>query len=168
MLVNFSQTLTVAAKRQDAWNLLRDATRLADLIPSIESIVPVAMDDGGDPETGLPEKYLAHVVERVGPFRLSLNLEVRIVEAVESSLLQAELTGADGRGQNRLSGTLRAELKETTPAETLLSMDSSVEVTGALATLGAAPIRRRTNELFAQFTERLQSRFSPAAKESTG
>ena len=164
MLVNFSQTLTVAATRQDAWNLLRDAKRLADLIPSIENIVPVAMDGGGDPEAGLPEKYLAHVVERVGPFRLSLNLEIRIVEAVESSLLHAELTGADGRGQNRLSGTLRAQFKETTPAATLLSMDSSVEVTGALATLGAAPIRRRANELFAQFTERLQNQFSPAAK----
>jgi carbon monoxide dehydrogenase subunit G len=161
MLVSFNQTLTVAATQRDAWNLLRDANRLADLIPSIESIAPATTDAVREAQAGLPEKYLAHVVERVGPFRLSLNLEVRIVKAVESSLLQAELTGTDRNGQNRLSGTLRAELKETSPAETVLSMDSSMEVTGALATLGAAPIRRRANELFGQFTERLQSRFSP-------
>ena len=160
MLVSFSQTLTVAATQQDAWNLLRDAKRVADLIPSIESIAPVSTDHGGDSATGLPEKYLAHVVERVGPFRLSLNLDVRIVKAVESSLLHAELTGTDRNGQNRLSGTLRAELKENTPGGTVLNMDSSMEVTGALATLGAAPIRRRANELFGQFTERLKSQFS--------
>jgi carbon monoxide dehydrogenase subunit G len=164
MLVTFNQTLTVAATKQEAWNLLRDASRLADLIPSIESIAPVVTDGGGDPPGGLPEKYLAHVVERVGPFRLSLNLDIRIVKAVESSLLQAELTGTDRNGQNRMSGTLRADLKENTPGGTVLNMDSSMEVTGALATLGAAPIRRRANELFAQFTERLQSQFSLGEK----
>jgi carbon monoxide dehydrogenase subunit G len=167
MLVSFNQAFTVAGTQQDAWNLLRDAKRLANLIPSIESIAPVVVDGSVGPEAGLPEKHLAHVVERVGPFRLSLNLQVKIVQAVEPSLLQAELTGTDRHGQNRISGTLRAELKETSSAETLLSMDSSMEVTGALATLGAAPIRRRATELFAQFTERLQSQFSPAGKEST-
>ena len=156
MLVNFSRTLTLAANRQDAWNLLRDVKRLAALIPGIESMVPV--DE---------EKHVATVVERVGPFRLSLNLEVRIVQAIEPSLLQAELSGADSHGQNRLSGTLCAELKEASSVETLLSMDSRVEVTGKLATLGAAPIRRRANELFARFAERLQGQFSPAGKEST-
>src|SRR5215470_9950444 len=101
MFVNFSQTVTVAATQQDAWSLLRDPKRIANLIPSIESVAE------GDSQ----EKFLAHVVERVGPFRLSLNLEVKIVDAAEPSLLQAELTGTDSRGQNRLSGTLRAELK---------------------------------------------------------
>src|SRR5215471_12703986 len=129
MLVNFSQTLTVAAKQQDAWNLLRDVKQVTRLIPSIESVT----------EADSPEKFVAHVVERVGPFRLSLNLEVRIVHAAEPSLLQADLTGTDSRGQNRLSGTLKAELKENSSTETLVSMDSSMEVTGALATLGAAP-----------------------------
>src|ERR1700757_2505643 len=98
MLVTFNQTLTVAATQQDVWNLLRDAKRLADLIPNIDSIAPVGIDGAGDPAAGPPENYLAHVVERVGPFRLSLNLDVRIVKAVESSLLQAELTGTDRNG----------------------------------------------------------------------
>ena len=149
MFVNFNQTLTVAATQQDAWNLLRDPKRMASLLPNVESIAE------GDSQ----EKFLAHVVERVGPFRLSLNLEVKIVDAAEPFLLQAELTGTDSRGQNRLSGTLRAELKEDSTTGTLISMDSAMEVTGALATLGAAPIRRRANEIFAQFAERLQRQF---------
>jgi carbon monoxide dehydrogenase subunit G len=156
MLVNFSQTLTLAATQQDTWNLLRDTKRLAALIPGVESVASIDV-----------EKHMARVVERVGPFRLSLNLEVRIVQAVEPSLLQAELSGIDLHGQNRLSGTLCAELKTTAAAGTLLSMNSRVEVTGKLAALGAAPIRRRANELFAQFAGRLQGQFSQAGKEST-
>ncbi|PYR99287.1 MAG: hypothetical protein DMG16_18445 [Acidobacteria bacterium] len=156
MLVNLTHTLTLATTQQDAWNLLRDTKRLAALIPSVESVTPVDV-----------EKHVARIVERVGPFRLSLKLEVKIVQAVEPSLLQAELSGADSHGQNRLSGTICAELKKASSAGTLLSMDSRVEVTGTLATLGAAPIRRRANELFAQFAERLQGQFSPAGKESS-
>ena len=156
MLVNLTHSLTLATIQQDAWNLLRDMKRLAALIPSVESVTPVDV-----------EKHVARIVERVGPFRLSLKLEVKIVQAVEPSLLQAELSGADSHGQNRLSGTICAELKRASSAGTLLSMDSRVEVTGTLATLGAAPIRRRANELFAQFAERLQGQFSPAGKESS-
>jgi carbon monoxide dehydrogenase subunit G len=156
MLVNFSQTLTLAATQQDAWKLLRDTVRLAALIPGVESIAPVDV-----------EKHVAKVVERVGPFRVSFNLEVRIVQAVEPSLLQAEVSGIDVFGQNRLSGTLSAELKKASSTQTLLSMESRVEVTGKLATLGAAPMRRRANELFAQFAERLLDQFSPAGKKST-
>src|SRR5881628_1932349 len=149
MLVNLNETLTLATTQQDAWNLLRDTKRLAALIPGVESVASVDV-----------EKHLAKVVERVGPFRLSLNLEVKIVQAVEPSLLQAELSGVDSFGQNRLSGTVSAELKKASSAETLLSMDSRVEVTGKLAKLGSAPIRRRANELFAQFAERLQGQFN--------
>jgi carbon monoxide dehydrogenase subunit G len=157
MLVTFSQTLALAAAQQDTWNLLRDTKRLARLIPGIENLTPDPRNAGEVPGD---ETHLAHVVERVGPFRLSLNVKIKIVQAVEPSLLQAELTGADSNGQNRLSGTLRAELKRNEPAGTQLNMDASVEVMGKLAALGSAPIRRRANELFAQFTERLQSELS--------
>ena len=156
MLVNFIQTLTLSATQEKTWSLLRDTQRLAHLIPSIENLVP-------DPRNGPQERYVAHVVERVGPFRLSLNLEVEIVETVEPSFLQAELNGTDSSGQDRVSGMLRAELKRNEPAGTQLSMDASIEVMGKLAALGAAPIRRRANELFAQFTARLQGELSPAA-----
>ena len=160
MLVNLNQTLTLAATQEDAWTLLRDTKRLAGLIPGVEDIV--SDERGGDRPNGAEpqEKHVARVVERVGPFRLALNLEVRIVNAVEPSLLQAELSGSDSNGQNRLSGTLRAELKTIEPAGTLLSVDASVEVLGKLATLGAGPIRRRANELFAEFAGSLQRQFS--------
>lgn len=165
MLVNLNQTLTLAANQEEAWQLLRDTKRLAGLIPGVESIDSDSGEFGGT--NGEPrEKHVANVVEKVGPFRLKLKLAVTIVKAVEPSLLEAKLHGADSNGQNRLSGTLRAELVQDHPAETRLSVDASVEVMGKLASLGAAPIRRRANELFDQFTKRLQGEFSAAGEGS--
>ena len=162
MLVNLNQTLTLAANQQEAWSLLRDTKRLAGLIPGVEGITS---EDGTSVRTAgeTPlEKHLVDMVERVGPFRLNLKLAVTIVRTVAPSLIEAELSGTDAKGQNRLSGTLRAELKQSEPSVTLLNVDASVEVMGKLAALGAGPIRRRANELFAQFTERLQGQFQTA------
>ncbi|MCZ6490321.1 MAG: SRPBCC domain-containing protein [Acidobacteria bacterium] len=166
MLVNLSQTVTLAATQEEAWSLLRDTKRLAGLMPGVENIASDREDPGRADGDALQEKLTVRVVERVGPFRLSLNLEVRIVQAVEPSLLQAELKGADSNGQNRLSGTLRAELKKIEPAGTSLSMNASVEVMGRLAALGAGPIRRRANEQFAKFADRLQREFPPDGEGS--
>ena len=155
MRVDFTQTVNLAATQEDAWKLLRDTKRLSGLIPGVEEIASTGLDGTLPHET-----HVVRVVEKIGPFRISLSLEVKIVQAVELSLLQAELSGADGNGQNRLAGTLRAELKESEPGETQLRMDASVEVIGKMAALGALPIRRRANELFAEFAGRMQGQFS--------
>ena len=162
MLVNLNRTLMLDANQQEAWRLLRDTKRLAGLMPGVEGIT---FEDGASIGTAGKarfEKYLADVAEKVGPFRLNLKLAVTILRAEEPSLIEAELSGADAKSENRLSGTLRAELKERGSAMTLLNVDASVEVIGKLAALGAAPIRKRANELFDQFTERLQGQFSAA------
>src|SRR5207249_10149709 len=111
MLVNFSETLTLAATQQDAWNLLRDMKRLAALIPGVESMLPV--DN---------EKYVATVVERVGPFRLSLNLEIKFVQAIEPSLLKAELSGKDSYEKTCIFGIFGADLYIAYSVDIVLSL----------------------------------------------
>jgi carbon monoxide dehydrogenase subunit G len=162
MLVDLNRTLTLNARQQDAWVLLRDTKRLAGLLPGVQSITsegPVSSHAAAEAPV---ERHLADVAEKVGPFQLNLKLAITISRVIEHSLIEAELKGADARIQNRVSGTLRAELKPIAPAETVLRVDAAVEVVGKLASLGAAPIKKRANELFDQFTERLQSEFSAA------
>jgi carbon monoxide dehydrogenase subunit G len=157
MLVNLNRTLLLEANQQEAWRLLRDTKRLAGLMPGVEGIAS---------ENGAPgaEKHVADVAEKVGPFRLKLKLGVTILRAEEPSLIEAELNGADAKSENRLSGTLRAELRDRGPVTTLLSMEAAVEVIGKLAALGAAPIRKKADELFEQFIQRLKGEFQTAAE----
>lgn len=163
MLVNLNRMLLLEANQQEAWRLLRDTKRLANLMPGVEGVT----SENGDGGTAgaAPERHLADVAEKVGPFRLKLKLAVTILRADEPSLIEAELSGADAKRENRLSGTLRAELKDRGPAATLLSMDASVEVIGKLAALGAAPIRKKADELFEQFIQRLKGEFQATPEE---
>jgi carbon monoxide dehydrogenase subunit G len=162
MLVNLNRTLLLEADQQEAWCLLRDTRRLAGLMPGVEGITS---ENGASGGTGSAvEKHVAEVAEKVGPFRLKLKLAVTILRAEEPLLIEAELNGADARSENRVSGTLRAELKERGPAATLLSVEAAVEVIGKLASLGAAPIRKKADELFEQFIQRLKGEFRTAAE----
>ncbi|MFN7949719.1 MAG: SRPBCC domain-containing protein [Blastocatellia bacterium] len=155
MLVQLNQTLALGAPQNDVWRLLRDTLKFAALIPGLQEINALE----AAPEENTSERYAARVTEKVGPFKLNLNLVISVIEISEPHFIRAELTGLDKGGQNRLKGTLSAALQNHTTNGTQLVFDSSVEVLGKMASLGAVPIRRRSNELFAEFARRVQQQF---------
>ena len=153
MLIQLNETLTLAAAPPEVWRLLRDTRRLASLLPGVESIEPLAVPEGG-------EAYAAKVTEKVGPFRLTLKLEIRVTGLEEPSRMKAELKGSDGGGSNRMTGSLEAILGPGEAGGTRLQFGAAVEVLGKLASLGAVPIRRRSAELFAEFAGRIERQFA--------
>lgn len=150
MLLNVSEDMQVDTAPPEVWKLLRDTRRLAGLLPGVESIE--VLDRPGQ------EAYGAKVTEKVGPFKLSLKLEVEITEASEPVLLKASLKGADPLGLNRVTGALQIALSARPPGTHVL-FEASVEILGRLATLGAPVVRRRTTELFSQFAQRIHAQF---------
>jgi carbon monoxide dehydrogenase subunit G len=155
MLLNLTEDLHLEASPEDVWKLLRDTERLAGLLPGVETVK--ALEERG------VEAYAATVHDKIGPFKVMLNLEIRVAEAVECSLLKASLKGADSHSLNRLSGTMQVALSPAALG-TEMRFEASVEILGKLATLGAVPMRRRTAQLFGEFARNIQGQF---AKEST-
>ncbi len=151
MLVRLQEDLHLDAPPEEVWKLLRDTSRLTALLPGVESVTCV-----GEPGA---EAYAAKASEKIGPFKVTLNLEVRITEAEEPSLLKAALKGADSLGLNRVTGSLQVTLSPATPG-TQMHFEAHVEVLGKLATLGAVPMRRRTTESFAEFARNIQGQFA--------
>lgn len=151
MLLNFAEDLSLDASADDVWRLLRDTPRLAGLLPGVQSVT--RLDEQGG------EAYSAKVSERVGPFKVTMNFQVRVTETQERTLLRASLNGADALGLHRMTGSMQIEL---TPAEsgTQMHFAASVEVLGKLATLGAVALRRRTMESFAEFARNIQGQFA--------
>jgi len=153
MLVNLSENLELAAPPDDVWKVLRDTPRLAGLLPGVESVK--ALDEAG------VEAYAATVHDKIGPFKVTLNLEIRVAEAVEPSLLKASLKGLDSGGSNRVSGSMQVALAPSAEGTgTGMRFEANVEVLGKLATLGAVPMRRRTAQLFAEFAGNIQKQFA--------
>ena len=151
MLVKLNESVHLDGSPKNVWKLLRDTPRLAGLLPGVESVKPV--------ENCVSEAYTARVSDKIGPFKITMNVEVRLGEMQESCLMKMVITGADGDRQNRLTGTLHLALAPE-PSGTKLDFEASVEVLGKLASLGAIPIRRRTSQVFAEFARNIQGQFA--------
>jgi len=154
MLLNLSEELALDAAIASVWNLLRDTPRLTALLPGVENVSRI--------EEAGAEAYSATVSEKIGPFKISMNLEVRVTEASEPSTLKASVKGSDSMGFNRMIGTLRVTL-DPMEGETRMHFEASIEILGKLATLGAIPIRRRATQVFAEFAKNIRGQFPEGA-----
>src|SRR5258706_12273216 len=150
MLLKLAEDLALNAPIDEVWRLLRDTSRLTGLLPGVENVESLN-------EAGV-EGYAAKVSEKVGPFKLTMKLEVRVIEAVEASLLKAAIKGADSMGLNRVTGSMRIALNAA-PSGTQMRFEASIEVLGNLATLGAVPIVGRTTLAFAELAQNIQKQF---------
>ena len=151
MIVKLNEGVQLDAPPDGVWKLLRDTPRLAGLLPGVESVTPL--------ENGAGEAYAATVSDKIGPFKITMNIQVRIGEVQEPVLLKMIIGGADGDRQNRLTGSMQVALSPAASG-TQMNFEASVEVLGKLATLGAVPIRRRTTQLFAEFARNIQGQFA--------
>jgi carbon monoxide dehydrogenase subunit G len=153
MLLKLTEELSVDASPDDLWRLLRDTPRLTGLLPGVEGVAPLELTEEG------VEAYAATLNDKVGPFKITLNLEVRVTETLEPSLLKASIKGSDSTGLNRVTGTLQVALTPA-PRGTRMHFEASIEVLGKLATLGAVPLRRRTTQSFVEFVRNIQGQFA--------
>ena len=99
-------------------------------------------------------KRLTGCLPNVSDLRVPVEIELRAIE--EPRRIVAGLSGADSRGQARVKGDLEAVV-EPNGEGARLTLGMKVEVLGKLATLGAAPMRRRADELFGDFVRRVDA-----------
>ena len=151
MLLKISEELSLDASPEEVWKLLRDTPRLAALLPGVQSVTALH-------EPGI-EAYEAKASDKIGPFKIALNLEIRVAETNEPSSLTAKIKGGDSIGLNRITGGLHIMLSPASSA-TQMRFEADIEILGKLATLGTVPIRRRATEKFAEFARNVRSQFA--------
>ena len=151
MLLKLTEELPLNASIDEVWKLLRDTPRLTGLLPGVEGVAQLN-------EEGV-EAYAAKVTEKIGPFKITMNLELRVTEIVQPSRLKAAIKGADSMGLNRITGSMQIALSPASSG-TQMHFEASIEILGKLAALGAVPIRRRTTQAFAEFAQNIQDQFA--------
>lgn len=151
MLLKITEELLLDAPLDEVWKLMRDTRRLTALLPGVEAVTPLNEKD--------VEAYGAKVSDKVGPFKITMNLEVRVIEAVAPLSLKAAIKGADSMGLNRVTGSMQVVLSPA-PSGTQMQFEATIEILGKLATLGAVPIRRRTAQVFTEFAQNIQREFA--------
>jgi uncharacterized protein len=142
MLVDITKAASINVPQAETWALLRDVSRLSACMPNVSDVQVLEED----------RRYAAVVSDRIGPFTLSMPVNIEVQEVEPPRRITANLAGDDKRGQARVRGTLEATADAANGA-TELRMAMHVEILGRLATLGAVPIRRRADEVLSQFVQ---------------
>jgi uncharacterized protein len=156
VLLDVARTVEVRTAPPAVWALIRDVPSLAACIPNVSELRVI------EP----PGRYAATVSDRLGPFTLSVQVEIEVQEVEPGRQIVARMSGADRRGQARVKGELIGTV-EPTDRGSRLSLSMKLEVLGKLAALGSAPMRRRADDLFGALALRLQAALDGASAASS-
>lgn len=145
--ISFRMDLEMPAPRECIWPIFFDVARIASLIPGCEQVEekePLSL-------------YSAVMKQRIGPFSMKAPAEVRVEELEAPSRLKARAHGRDTVTGTTMDVVLDVVLHATGDQGTRLVLDSSLEVGGRLASLCASAVKRKAQEMFAEFARRLRA-----------
>ena len=141
--MELKHTITVPASRDKVWSFVTDIPRVGKCIPGVEKVEAL-----GD------NKFKGTVKQRVGPIGVTLEGTMTIVEMDEQAG-RAAMT-AEG-SDKRIGGAVRAKmamsLKELSPSQTELTVDTDASIGGRLGEFGGAVIKKKADQTMEQFAK---------------
>jgi len=145
--MQLSHKITVEAPRAKVWSFLLDIPRVGKCIPGVERVESL-----GD------NKFKGTVKQRVGPIGVTLEGTMTIVEMDESAG-RAAMT-AEG-SDKRIGGAVRAKMtmsvRELSPSETELTVDTDANIAGRLGEFGGAVIKKKADQTMEQFAKNIRT-----------
>lgn len=161
--MDFRIDTTLPATATQLWAIFFDVQRVAALIPGCENVTEVE-----------PFKEFSAVLkQKIGPFRLEVPTRIDL----ESHTLERQVVLA-ATGRDKFTGTtidvrMKVDLDEQGEGGSTacrLGVDAQMQVAGRLASLGYPIVKKRSEELFAEFERRLRNelvQFDPARPAET-
>ena len=144
--MKFSQRAVIPVAREPLWEFLMDVPKVAKSLPGVETVSQ--LDD---------TTYQGTLKVRVGP--ISLNLQGKIIleerdRARWRAALRAE--ASDRVAAGAVKGRTIMELKETGPQETVLLVETDVNILGKIGEFGQPIIRKKADQMLQQFVENMK------------
>ncbi len=136
----FSRRLHVKSPPAQVWQRLLDVHRVASwvsIVRSVEEVQPLS-------------RYQAVLEDRLGPFTLRADLDIIVDELVEGRLARAHAVGEDRQVSSGIRAAITLNLDTDGPG-TVIEVAGNYEVTGRVATLGAASIRKKADRIMEEF-----------------
>lgn len=146
MRQEFSRKLEVAAPRDKAWETVVDVGQVAGWISIVGSVE----------ELSRLQRYSAVLEDRLGPFKLKADLDIRVVELDEGRRLRATASGEDRQVGSRIAVDATLALEDRGEA-TAIDVRGAYEVTGRVAALGAGSIRKKADTVLEEFFSHAQA-----------
>ena len=163
MAIELDNSFTVPVPPEKAWDVLLDVERIAPCMPGA-SVLSIS-DDGNEIE--------GQVKVKLGPLSLAYKGTAKFTDKdQENHTIAIEATGKETRGAGTASANVQAVLKPgDATGSTLVSIHTSLNVTGRPAQFGRSLLPEVSGKLIAQFATNLEaliaSDSAPAAVEET-
>jgi len=143
--VQFEEQIAVAAPREKVWNFIWDVDRFIACVPGCKEAKTLEN----------AKIYTATMVEKVGPFRVEFPMRIEVEQSEPLTHIKARATGSDSKIGSLMKIDLDVNLKEEGNG-TLLSLVITVDILGKLATLGHSIMKRKANQVMAEFVQELK------------
>jgi carbon monoxide dehydrogenase subunit G len=152
MAIELDNSFTVPVLPEQAWDVLLDVERIAPCMPGAS--VTSLSDDGNEIE--------GQVKVKLGPLALAYKGTAKFTEKdQENHTIAIEATGKETRGAGTASANVQATLKPADVAgSTLVSIHTSLNVTGRPAQFGRSLLPEVSGKLIAQFASNLEALIS--------
>ena len=148
--MKFSQRAVIPVAREPLWDFLMDVPKVARSLPGVETVSQI--DD---------TTYQGTLKVRVGP--ISLNLQGKIiVEQRDRGIWRAALRAeaSDRMAAGAVKGKTNMELKEISPKETELFVETDVNILGKIGEFGQPIIRKKADQMLQEFVENIKKQLA--------
>jgi carbon monoxide dehydrogenase subunit G len=147
MAIELDNSFTVPVPPEQAWDVLLDVERIAPCMPGA-SVLSIS-DDGNEIE--------GQVKVKLGPLSLTYKGTAKFTDKDQANhTIAIEATGKETRGAGTASAHVQATLKPD-EAGTVVSIHTSLNVTGRPAQFGRSLLPEVSGKLIAQFASNLQA-----------
>lgn len=148
--MKFTQTAQIPVARERLWDFLMDVPTVAKSLPGVESVNKI--DD---------TTYQGALKVRVGP--ISLNLQGKIILEEQSkenwrAALRAE--AKDRMAAGAVNGKTSMTLKELSPDQTELLVETDVNILGKIGEFGQPLIRKKADTMLKEFVENIKKQLA--------
>ena len=150
--MQFEKQIPISASRQKVWDFIWDVDRFIACVPGCKEAKTV--------ENG--KIYTAIMVEKVGPFRVEFPMKIEVEQSEPLSHIKARATGSDSKIGSLMKIELDVKLAEDGTG-TLLSMVATVDILGKLATLGHSIMKRKADQVVAEFVQAIKEKLEGEA-----
>lgn len=139
-VAQFTRTIDVGLDAGTCWERLTDVGRVTQwvsIVGAVRELEPL-------------RAYTAVLEDRMGPFRLRVDLVIDVTDVVDGRTVRLRAAGEDRQVASRLAvdATLRLDGLGN---GTTVTVDGTYEVTGRIATLGASMIRNKADKVLEEF-----------------
>ncbi len=144
--MHVDEHVTVPLALGDAWDFVWQVDLLAGCVPGCTGVKMI--------EQG--KHYTGRVADRVGPYRVEMDLDVTVQESTAPEMIRVLVSGQDRKMGTTQRMDLTVRLVELGPAQTRLDIGAEVEILGKIAALGQFVVKRKVTDVIKKFGENLR------------